>query len=48
MNVIELSIVAKMLRPAAHHGTRWPPRKKSLVDRLRRVNEAPRATIAAR
>ncbi len=31
MKVIELSIVAKMLRPAAHHGIRWPPRKKSFV-----------------
>ena len=31
MKVMELSWVLKMLSPAAHHGTRRPPRKKSSV-----------------
>ena len=31
VNVSELSIVAKMLQPAAHHGMWLPPRKKSSV-----------------
>ena len=48
MKVIELSIVAKMLRPAAHHGMRWPPRKKSLVVLFRLREATPSQTIAAR
>jgi len=46
--VIALNPVPKMLSPAAHHGTRPPPRKKSSVVFSRRENHAPRTTIAAR
>ena len=35
MNVIEESIVAKMLQPAAHQAICWPPRKKSSVSFIR-------------
>ena len=48
MNVIELSIVAKMLTPAAHQGIRCPPRKKSFVDLFFRAKEAPSQTMPAR
>jgi hypothetical protein len=37
MKVIALSWVPKMLIPAAHHGTRRPPRKKSSVVFSRRA-----------
>ena len=48
MKVIELSMVAKMLRPATIQGIRWPPRKKSSVFFVRRENHPPTATIASR
>ena len=48
MKVMELSIVAKILTPAAHHGMRWPPRKKSSVVLFLRMNEAPSQTIPPR
>ena len=48
MKVMELSIVAKMLTPAAHHGMRCPPRKKSSVDLFLRAKLVPSQTIAPR
>ncbi len=48
MNVIELSIVEKMLRPAAHQGMRCAARKKSSVVLFRALNDTPSQTIAPR
>ena len=48
MKVIEESIVAKMLQPAAHHCICWPPRKKSSVSFILFMKYTPTPTMAAR
>ena len=48
MKEIELSMVAKMLTPAAHQGTRPPPLKKSSVPRSRFMKKKPSPSMLSR